>query len=185
MGCRRASGARRQEKGIQLGVASAFPLPTPMDLRQQLGAVAAHLFRRPLRVQKFFEQLADARITVHRVPPADDLWNDCGSRTDFAPGRLGMSRCPRRLAWRVLILPWENWSLVVTSSPAPACRCPSWLWVRSSCRVALRFGRGGPGIPPHATRTEAARTVAGSKEHIDCLLEKILSNREYGTSATA
>src|SRR3954451_8135278 len=42
-----------------------------------------------------------------------------------------------------------------------------------------------PGIPPHATRTEAARTVAGSKEHIDCLLEKILSNRECGMSATA
>jgi len=28
-------------------------------------------------------------------------------------------------------------------------------------------------------------TVAGSKERIDCLLEKILSNRECGTSATA
>ena len=42
-----------------------------------------------------------------------------------------------------------------------------------------------PGIPPHATRTEAARTVAGSKEHIDCLLEKALSNRECGMSATA
>jgi hypothetical protein len=27
--------------------------------------------------------------------------------------------------------------------------------------------------------------VAGSKERIDCLLEKILSNRECGTSATA
>ena len=88
-------GLRRQEKGIQLGVAGAFPLPTPMDLRQQLGAVAAHLFRRPLRVQQFFEQLADARITVHRVPPADDLWNDSGSGTDSAPGRLGLRRCPR------------------------------------------------------------------------------------------
>ena len=42
-----------------------------------------------------------------------------------------------------------------------------------------------PGIPQHATRTEAARTVAGSKEHIDCLLEKVVSNRECGMSATA
>src|SRR3954453_21041534 len=42
-----------------------------------------------------------------------------------------------------------------------------------------------PGIPQHATRTESARTVAGSKERIDCLLEKILSNRECGMSATA
>ena len=42
-----------------------------------------------------------------------------------------------------------------------------------------------PGIPQHATRTEAARTVAGSKERIDCLLEKILSYRECGTPATA
>src|SRR5262249_55218750 len=71
-------GLCRQEEGIQLGVASAFPLPTPMNLRQQLGAVVAHLFRRLLRVQKFFEQLAAARITGHRVPPADDMWNDSG-----------------------------------------------------------------------------------------------------------
>src|SRR4051812_30034648 len=47
-----------------------------MNLRQQLGAMAAHVFRRPLRVQQFFEQLADARITVHRVPPADDMRGD-------------------------------------------------------------------------------------------------------------
>src|SRR5262249_59502798 len=80
-----------------LSIASAFPLPTPMNLRQQLGAVVAHLFRRLLRVQKFFEQLADARITVHRVPPADDMWNDSGSGTDSAPGRLGLRRCPRHL----------------------------------------------------------------------------------------
>src|SRR3954453_19642049 len=80
-----------------MGVAGAFPPPTPIDLRQQLGAVAAHLFRRPLRVQQLFEQLADARITVHRVPPADDLWNDRGSGTDSAPGRSGLRRCPRRL----------------------------------------------------------------------------------------
>src|SRR6185437_14523239 len=91
-------GLRRPEEGIQLGVASAFPLPTPMDLRHQLGAVAAHLFRRPLRVQQFFKQLADARITVHRVPPAEDLWNDRGGGTDSTPGRSGLRRCPRRLS---------------------------------------------------------------------------------------
>ena len=51
--------------------------------------------------------------------------------------------------------------------------------------AALSVSDEQPGIPQHATRTEAARTVAGSKERIDCLLEKILSNRECGTPTTA
>jgi hypothetical protein len=40
-----------------------------------------------------------------------------------------------------------------------------------------------PGIPQHATRTEAARTVARNKERIDCLLEKSLSNESVETEA--
>ena len=43
------------------------------DLREQFGAIAADLFGRMLRVQERFEQLWNARITVHRMSPAGDL----------------------------------------------------------------------------------------------------------------
>ena len=47
----RRVGHRRREQRIQLGVAGEFSPPTLADLRQQLGAIAAYLFRRMLRVQ--------------------------------------------------------------------------------------------------------------------------------------
>src|SRR3954454_11284481 len=95
-----------------------------MDLRQQLGAMAAHVFRRPLRVQKFFEQLADARITVHRVPPVDDMWKDSGGGPDSAPGLLVLRRSPRHYpcpcrasrCWWAMASPGGKSSLSPTTS---------------------------------------------------------------------
>ncbi len=66
----RASGAGpvpgRREQRLELRLDDAQLVPALANLGQQLGAIAADLFRSPLRVQYFVEQALHTRLVGHR-----------------------------------------------------------------------------------------------------------------------
>src|SRR5262249_6400582 len=98
-------------------------LPPPPDLREQVGAVAAHLLRRPARVEHLLEQSEYLRVAGHRRSPHGEGVSPGGAGSPGAAGRRSASCCASRSRARPrrrCTVFWET----PTTAAASACVSP-------------------------------------------------------------